>query len=106
MSLVPLSHLLVLVYFHNYFIVLSSLHYCFFFLSFSFTALDVAMKGCGKMFCHPMLIWNGVSTQTPSCNSKVTPTVFPVSVYMLILTVRVCQPCKNVITSKSPKCFF
>jgi len=85
MSLVPLSHLLVLVYFHNYFIVLSSLCYCFFFFSFSFTVLDVTLKGCGKMFRHPMSIWNAVSTQTQACNSKVTLIVFPVSVYVLIL---------------------
>jgi hypothetical protein len=84
MSLVPLSHLLVLVYFHSYFIVLSSLCYCLFF-SFIFTIIGVALKICGKMFCHPMSIWNGVSTQTPACNSKVTLIVFPVSVYLLIL---------------------
>jgi len=57
----------------------------FFFLSFIFTVLGVALKGCGKTFRHPMSMWNGVSTQTPACNSKVTLIVFPVSVYVLIL---------------------
>jgi len=84
MSLVLLSHLLALVYFHNYFIVLSSLCYCFF-ASFSSTVLDVALRGCGKMYRHRMSICNGVSPLTPACNSKVTLIVFPVSVYVLIL---------------------
>ena len=31
------------------------------------------------------VFWNGVSTQTPACNSKVALVVFPMSVYVLIL---------------------
>jgi len=57
----------------------------FSFLSFSFTVLDVALRGCGEMCRHPMSICNGVSPQNPACNSKVALIVFPVCVYVLIL---------------------